>query len=68
VFATAARWGFVSAAHFHRAFRDAYGLPPGEFRLAYASQGNETAAAGPAAPSRPVAAARSCQHPPPRRH
>jgi AraC-like DNA-binding protein len=35
VSATAARWGFVSAAHFHRAFRDAYGLPPGEFRLAY---------------------------------
>jgi AraC-like DNA-binding protein len=68
VSATAARWGFVSAAHFHRAFRDAYGLPPGEFRLAYASQGNETAAAGPAASSRPVAAARSCQHPPPRRH
>jgi AraC-like DNA-binding protein len=36
VSATAARWGFVSTAHFHRAFRAAYGLPPGEFRLAYA--------------------------------
>jgi AraC-like DNA-binding protein len=27
-----ARWGFTSPAHFGRAFRDAYGLPPGEFR------------------------------------
>jgi AraC-like DNA-binding protein len=36
VAAIALRWGFVSAAHFNRAFRDAYGLPPGEFRLAHA--------------------------------
>lgn len=28
----AARWGFSSAAHFSRAFREAYGLPPAEFR------------------------------------
>jgi AraC-like DNA-binding protein len=28
----AARWGFSSAAHFSRVFRDAYGLPPAEFR------------------------------------
>lgn len=28
----AARWGFASAAHFSRAFRAAYGLPPAEYR------------------------------------
>lgn len=37
VSAMAARWGFTSAAHFSRLFRDAYGLPPGEFRLAHAA-------------------------------
>jgi AraC-like DNA-binding protein len=31
----AARWGFSSAAHFSRVFRDAYGLPPAEFRRFY---------------------------------
>lgn len=31
----AARWGFSSAAHFSRVFRDAYGMPPGAFRRAY---------------------------------
>jgi AraC-like DNA-binding protein len=31
----AARWGFSSAAHFSRVFRDAYGLPPAEFRRVY---------------------------------
>ena len=25
-------WGFLSAAHFSRAFRDEYGIPPAEFR------------------------------------
>lgn len=35
--ATAARWGFGYAAHFNRAFRAAYGLPPGEYRAAYGS-------------------------------
>jgi AraC-like DNA-binding protein len=30
----AARRGFSSAAHFSRVFRDAYGLPPAEFRRA----------------------------------
>jgi AraC-like DNA-binding protein len=34
VSAIAARWGFGDAAAFSRAFRTAYGLPPGEFRLA----------------------------------
>lgn len=36
VAATAARWGFVSVPHFHRLFRDAYGLPPAEFRAVHA--------------------------------
>ena len=31
----AARWGFSSAAHFSRVFRDVYGLPPAEFRRVY---------------------------------
>jgi AraC-like DNA-binding protein len=30
--AIASRWGFIDAARFSRAFRDAYGQPPGEFR------------------------------------
>lgn len=32
VAAIGARWGFPSAAHFSRAFRDAYGVAPAEFR------------------------------------
>jgi AraC-like DNA-binding protein len=32
VSATAARWGFTSAAHFSRAFRQAFGVPPSEYR------------------------------------
>jgi AraC-like DNA-binding protein len=36
VAATATRWGFRNAAHFNRLFRDAYGLPPGEFRRVHA--------------------------------
>lgn len=28
----AARWGFTDPTHFSRAFREAYGVPPGEFR------------------------------------
>ena len=31
----AARWGFSSAAHFSRVFREAYGLPPAAFRRVY---------------------------------
>jgi AraC-like DNA-binding protein len=34
----AAHWGFSSAAHFSRVFREAYGLPPAEFRRAYRLQ------------------------------
>lgn len=33
VHAIAARWGLMSAAHFSRAFRAAYGVPPAEYRL-----------------------------------
>jgi AraC-like DNA-binding protein len=32
VSAIAGRWGLTNAAHFSRAFRAAYGVPPGEFR------------------------------------
>ncbi|MFE9445141.1 helix-turn-helix domain-containing protein [Streptomyces sp. NPDC006602] len=32
VVAVAQRWGFTSAAHFSRVFRDAYGMPPSEWR------------------------------------
>ncbi|MCO1660918.1 helix-turn-helix domain-containing protein [Pseudonocardia humida] len=32
VSATGARWGWTNAAHFSRVFRDAYGLPPAEYR------------------------------------
>jgi AraC-like DNA-binding protein len=35
--AIASRWGFIDAARFSRAFRDAYGQPPGEFRRHLAS-------------------------------
>ncbi|MEV6993119.1 helix-turn-helix domain-containing protein [Streptomyces sp. NPDC093228] len=30
--AIAARWGFADPAHFNRAFRAAYGMPPGDYR------------------------------------
>ncbi|MDX2681609.1 AraC family transcriptional regulator [Streptomyces sp. NY05-11A] len=30
--AVAGRWGFLSAAHFSRVFRSAYGLSPREWR------------------------------------
>jgi AraC-like DNA-binding protein len=30
--AIGARWGFANPSHFNRAFRRAYGLPPGEYR------------------------------------
>ncbi|MFE4047964.1 helix-turn-helix domain-containing protein [Streptomyces sp. YIM B13518] len=32
VHAIAARWGFADSAHFSRAFRAAYGMPPKEYR------------------------------------
>lgn len=32
VHAIAAHWGFPAMAHFSRAFRDAYGMPPSEYR------------------------------------
>ncbi|MBX5441575.1 MAG: helix-turn-helix domain-containing protein [Solirubrobacteraceae bacterium] len=36
VFDIAVRWGFVSASHFSRVFRGAYGMAPSEFRAAFA--------------------------------
>ncbi len=33
--AIAARWGFVDAAHFSRAFKSAYGVAPSEYRAAH---------------------------------
>ena len=39
VSAVGARWGFPDAASFSRAFRAAYGLPPGEYRAAQAGIG-----------------------------
>jgi AraC-like DNA-binding protein len=35
--AVGARWGFADPAHFSRAFRAAYGVPPGEFRATFGS-------------------------------
>jgi methylphosphotriester-DNA--protein-cysteine methyltransferase len=31
-----ARWGFTDPAHFSRAFRAAYGMPPAEYRATMA--------------------------------
>ncbi|MFD0856316.1 helix-turn-helix domain-containing protein [Actinomadura adrarensis] len=31
--AIAARWGFSNPAHFSRALRNEYGLPPAEYRI-----------------------------------
>lgn len=35
VAAVAARWGFVDAAHFSRAFKSAFGISPSEYRAAH---------------------------------
>jgi AraC-like DNA-binding protein len=43
----AARWGFASAAHFSRAFRAAYGLPPAEYRAIGLRRGIRAAAESP---------------------
>jgi transcriptional regulator GlxA family with amidase domain len=32
----ALRWGFVDASHFSHCFRDAYGMPPRDCRVARA--------------------------------
>jgi AraC-like DNA-binding protein len=37
VAAIATRWGLPHAAHFSRIFKDAYGCPPGEYRLVLAT-------------------------------
>lgn len=43
VAAIGARWGFRSAAHFSRAFRDAYGVAPAEFRTRAAARARDEA-------------------------
>ncbi|MEZ0069823.1 AraC-like DNA-binding protein [Streptacidiphilus sp. MAP12-20] len=43
--AVAARWGFTNASHFSRAFRDAYGMSPNQWR----SQAGTSAATRPSA-------------------
>lgn len=53
VSAVAARWGLMNAAHFSRAFRAAYGLPPTEYRRAV------SVPARPFAPSRAMCAVTS---------
>jgi AraC-like DNA-binding protein len=35
--AIAARWGLMDAQHFSRSFRDAYGIPPSEYRALHAA-------------------------------
>jgi AraC-like DNA-binding protein len=42
VAAIAARWGLPNPAHFNRAFRAAYGLPPAEFRIRAVTPGTCT--------------------------
>ncbi|GIH73924.1 hypothetical protein Plo01_03530 [Planobispora longispora] len=49
VSAVALRWGFVSPAHFSRAFRASYGLSPQQWRTLRAAEGGRTAE--PAAPA-----------------
>jgi AraC-like DNA-binding protein len=39
VAAIGARWGLTNPAHFNRAFKLAYGLPPAEFRATYGARG-----------------------------
>ncbi|TCO28233.1 helix-turn-helix protein [Kribbella steppae] len=39
VAAIGVRWGLTNPAHFNRAFKGAYGLPPAEFRAAYSALG-----------------------------
>lgn len=49
VSAVALRWGFVSPAHFSRAFRAVYGLSPQQWRTLRAAQGDGEV--GPASPA-----------------
>jgi AraC-like DNA-binding protein len=49
VHAIAARWGLMSAAHFSRIFRAAYGAPPAEYRQSWPPSGGRTIVT-PAAP------------------
>jgi AraC-like DNA-binding protein len=57
--AIASRWGFIDAARFSRAFRDAYGQPPGEFRRHLASAAAITSQCGRRRQTRSAASASS---------
>ncbi|MFH9353622.1 helix-turn-helix domain-containing protein [Kitasatospora sp. NPDC017646] len=64
--AVATHWGFISASHFSRAFRDAYGMSPNQWRAEQASTAAQCSP--PAAGSPPRAALRLAPvaDPPPR--
>ncbi|WP_238351572.1 helix-turn-helix domain-containing protein [Kribbella shirazensis] len=44
VAAIGARWGFTSAAHFNRAFKVRFALPPAEYRAVHAARGDNNLA------------------------
>jgi AraC-like DNA-binding protein len=44
VAAIGARWGFASAAHFNRAFKLRFGLPPAEYRVVHGAWGGNSPA------------------------
>ncbi|HZC27223.1 MAG TPA: helix-turn-helix domain-containing protein [Actinopolymorphaceae bacterium] len=46
-YAIGARWGLTNAAHFNRAFRTEYGVPPGEYRLSRGCRDVESIASAP---------------------
>jgi AraC-like DNA-binding protein len=55
VVAIARRWGFGDPAHFSKIFKEAYGVPPGQYRQGSAGSAGRAAEAG-APGSRPAAA------------
>ena len=59
VSAVGARWGFPDAAAFSRAFRAAYGLPPGEYRATQVGRTAPISAVADSYPMTYVASARS---------
>ena len=59
VSAVGARWGFQDAAAFSRAFRAAYGLPPGEYRATQVGRTAPISAVADSYPMTYVASARS---------
>ena len=59
VSAVGARWGFPDAAVFSRAFRAAYGLPPGEYRATQVGRTAPISAVADSCPMTYIASARS---------